>query len=149
MRVFAALPDKQQIGAATRLLDDAPRSWTHGHGGRRRRRALLVAVGILVSFACAIPHPSSAADPTSAQYCNGVGGGSNGCQNLKGEQASGGSGGGNPSSGTAAAEASGSSSGQLPFTGSDLFLLVAIAVAMTATGVVLTRVSGRRGRDSL
>ena len=102
---------------------------------------------MLTVCAFAMPHPSSAADPTSAQYCDGVGGGSIGCQNLKGATAGGSSGSTDPSSGTAATQASGASAtGQLPFTGSDLFSLVAVAVVMTAAGIVLIRTSGRRGR---
>jgi hypothetical protein len=107
---------------------------------------MLVAAAVLIGFACAFPHLSSAADPTSAQYCDGVGGGSSECQQVKGASASGSSGSGNSSGSVAAVSADSSGGGQLPFTGSDLGALVAIAVALMAGGVALVWVSGRRRR---
>jgi hypothetical protein len=147
MRNFTpALPARQQIGAATGNLDNRLGSWTDVHRAwRRRSRALFATAAMLAAFACAMPLMANAADPTSAQYCDGVGGGTTGCQHLKGATAGGSA--SDPSSGTAAAQASGgSASGQLPFTGSDLFSLLAVAVVLTTAGIVLIRTSGRRGR---
>jgi hypothetical protein len=102
---------------------------------------------------------AGAADPTTAQYCDGLTGGGSGSggstgtdtscgeQDTGGQQASGGSNdpGSTPVS-TSGGGGLGGQVGQLPFTGWDLFSMAAIAVALTTSGLALARITRRGAR---
>jgi hypothetical protein len=113
--------------------------------GRRSFSILALVIATTMAFA-AFSSTSFAADPTDAQYCDGLTTTtSTDCASVEGSSASG-------TSGTSAqkpvsrnAGGLGNQVGSLPFTGWDLMTLAAIAVALTASGLVLARLTnGRR-----
>jgi hypothetical protein len=110
---------------------------------------------MVLVFALALAPMAVAADPTSAQYCDGVtgggtsGGGSGldcGGQGVGGQQDPGVSstGAGTTPVSTSAGNGLGGQVGQLPFTGWDLVSMTAIAVVLTTSGLALARFT-RRG----
>lgn len=115
-------------------------------GARTRRRRSFSVLALLVATTIAFAAFSStafAADPTSAQYCDGLTTTSSNCSSVDGSSAS-----GTTSAQTPVSTEAGGLGGQvgsLPFTGWDLMSLAAIALALTASGLVLARLTnGRR-----
>lgn len=97
-------------------------------------KTLIVGVAVALVFAVSAVPAFAATDPTSSQYCDGLGTTTNGCSEVGGQQ-SGGSSGGD----------AGGLSGQvssLPFTGWDLIALSAIALGLLCGGMVLYWLSG-------
>ena len=135
-----------------------------GRFGRLSRFVVCAAIALFaIGWTAAT---ASAADPVGTQYCDGLGSGSTpGATSGMGggTQTSGGTDcgqdvggvqepGSTPGSGTAPATTASAPSGgsalsgnvgTLPFTGWDLISLVAIALALCAGGVALSRLSGR------
>jgi hypothetical protein len=118
-----------------------PIGGTRARGGRSLSILALV-VATTMAFA-AFASTSFAADPTSAQYCDGLTTTtSSDCSSVEGSSASGTSA---QKPVSKAAGGLGNQVGSLPFTGWDLMTLAAIAVALTASGLVLARLTnGRR-----
>jgi hypothetical protein len=126
-----------------------------------RFAAASVAAIAMLAFAAAFSPVAMAADPTTAQYCDGLTGGGSGSsggsgidcgeQGTGGQQESGGSGGGTDPGSTPVSTSSGGGLGgqvgQLPFTGWDLLSMLAIAVALTTSGLALARVTRRGARS--
>jgi len=116
---------------------------------RRPRALLAVLAGTLVlglavgpAFAAA-DNPTN--DPTASQYSSpaNIGVGGVGGQNTPGTGTAGTGASGAAPAGSAGSSAVSGSSGSLPFTGLDLVALLAVAIALTAAGLVLRRVSRR------
>lgn len=128
-----------------------------------RRGGLTIASGVLLVAAFALPSTALAkgecskanSDPTAAQYCSPAGthGGNNSA--VKGASGAG----GNetspatevsvePAPATEATAVTESSSSSLPFTGLDVGVLAAVAVALAGTGLFLRRLSAPRDTRS-
>jgi hypothetical protein len=110
-----------------------------------QRRFLAVAASLVVALGVAAP-AAGAASPTDAQYCDGGGSSGSDCALVEGTSSSP----SDPSGAVGAAQAQdpglSGQVGQLPFTGWDLFSLVAIALALVAGGIVLSRITSSHGR---
>jgi hypothetical protein len=127
----------------------------------------LTALAAMLLVAAFVAPVANAADPTTAQYCDGLtdgssngGAGSTGTgttgtncgeQGTRGQQVAGATGGGtDPGSAPAASTSGGGLGGQvgqLPFTGWDLVSMAAIAIALATSGLALARVTRRGARD--
>lgn len=110
--------------------------------GRRSFAIVAVLVATTISFG-ALASVSFAGDASTAQYCDTTATTTSDCSNVLGETAGGGAGGTQQSVGTNPSGL-GDKVGSLPFTGWDLMSLAAVAVALTASGLVMARLSGRR-----
>jgi hypothetical protein len=125
-----------RIGNSGQLSRPEPNLRTNVH-----IRLMAVAASLVVALGVAVP-VAGAASPTSAQYCDGGGSSGSGCSVVEGATA-----GTSDAAGAVHAQDPGLDGqvAQLPFTGWDLLSLVAIALALVAGGLVLSRLTSSRG----
>jgi hypothetical protein len=137
------------------------RSQSRATARKARSRATPLMLALLATALLALSGSvagASAADPTTSQYCDGVGSGGSStpgdesCNVIGGDDSPVAGSGTSPGSGTDPAAPSGTSTlggqvGTLPFTGWDLMSLVAIAAALIGGGIAISRFSAGRARS--